>query len=104
MLDPELEIWVWGDLRRVETTLGWREARGRIDHWLRNEGLLPAGQHKPNRPKEAFERVLRTIRRSRSSSIYGELARTVSLEACTDPGFGKLRVLLRGWFAEQGTV
>jgi hypothetical protein len=101
VLDPELEVWIWGDLRKVEATIGWHGNRGRVDDWLRNHGLLPAGQQKPDRPKEAFERVLRTLPRPRSSSIYGELAQTVSLDACIDPAFGRLRALLRNWFGQS---
>ncbi len=104
VLDPELEIWVWGDSPRVETALGWGSRRGRISDWLRGQGLLRAGQHKPDRPKEAFENVLRAVSKPRSSSLYGELARTVSLNACTDPAFGRLRALLGDWFSEQGRV
>ena len=66
--------------------------------WLREKGLLPRGAVKPSEPKEAVELVLKTVRTPRSSSIYGDLAQSVSTERCIDPAFAKLRRCLREWF------
>lgn len=66
--------------------------------WLVEKGFLDAGAIKPARPKEAVELVLRTARKPRSSSIYFELAQSVSTDRCTDPAFLKLKSCLRGWF------
>jgi hypothetical protein len=60
--------------------------------------LLEVGAAKPARPKEAVQLALKTVRTPRSSSIYLELARSVSTDRCTDPAFLKLKRCLREWF------
>ena len=55
----------------------------------------------PERPKEAFESVLRQMKRPRSSALYRRVGRTISLEKCTDPAFRRLRDRLRLWFPRE---
>lgn len=98
VIDPELEMWVWSDSPHVSGVLGWNDQPTGLRDWLTEQGLLQGGQVKPDRPKEAMERVLGRIHRPRSSRIYGELAQRVSLERCTDPAFMKLRRVLVRWF------
>jgi hypothetical protein len=98
VIAPELEIWVWSDSPHVERVLGWKEAERPLRDWLVERGYLAPGQLKPHRPKEAVEKILRTVRLPRSSSLYNELARKVGLDRCIDPSFAKLRRLLREWF------
>ncbi len=98
VIAPELEIWVWSDSPHVDRVLGWREEGRPLRDWLVQRGYLMPGQVKPSRPKEAVEEILRTVRLPRSSSLYNQLARTVSLEKCVDPAFAKLRRCLSEWF------
>jgi hypothetical protein len=97
VIAPELEIWVWSDSPHVDRILGWK-AEGPLRDWMVERGYLTPGQVKPGRPKDAVEEILRTVRLPRSSSLYNQLARTVSLEKCVDPAFAKLRRCLSGWF------
>ncbi|MGQ9651559.1 MAG: methylation-associated defense system protein MAD4 [Phycisphaerae bacterium] len=98
VIDPELEMWVWSDSPHVGDVLGWKDQATGLRDWLTEQGFLRTGQIKPDRPKEAVERVFRRLHRPRSSRIYAELAQRVSLERCTDPAFLKLRRVLARWF------
>ena len=98
VLDPELECWVWSDSPHVDVALGWKDRSPGLRTWLVENSLLDQDQVKPARPKEAMERVLRFVRKPRSSAIYRELAVTVGLHRCTDPAFEKLRTTLQRWF------
>jgi hypothetical protein len=98
VISPELENWVWSDSPHIARALGWGGREVSLKDWLVEKGFLDAGAIKPARPKEAVELVLRTARKPRSSSIYFELAQSVSTDRCTDPAFLKLKSCLRGWF------
>jgi hypothetical protein len=98
VIDPELEAWVWGNSPHVEIALGWQDRPVRLRAWLEAEGLWEPTCAKPARPKEAVERVMLESRKRRSSAVYEQLARRVSLSECTDPAFAKLRTILKEWF------
>ncbi len=100
VLDPELEVWVWSDSPHVDRLLGWEGRRPDLRTWLRNERMWLAGESKPSDPKAAVQRVLRRVRKPRSSAVYEGLARSVSLRNCTDPAFVRFRQLLAEWFPE----
>lgn len=99
VIAPELESWVWSDSPVVDDVLGWS---GRIPHlreWVRSEtDFWQDRSAKPKRPKEAFHAALQEVRTPRSSALFSELARQVSVERCIDPSFHKLRDVLRRWF------
>jgi len=97
VIEPELDIWMWGAENTLKTTLNWHKENSPRD-WLRNQGYEFNEQAKPNRPKEALEAVLRELRTPRSSALYEELASKMSLKKCTDPAFGRLRETLQRWF------
>lgn len=96
--DPELEAWVWSDSSQVVSCLGWRADLPDLRQWLAENGFWPSPFSKPPDPKSAVERVLRELRKPRSSAIYAQLARRVSLQRCTDPAFLKFRHIMREWF------
>ncbi len=98
VLDPELEIWVWSDSPEVPQALGWQNSQPDLWSWLIDKGFLQTAGAKPPRPKEAVEAAIRQSRKRRSSSLYFELARRVSLRRCIDPSFEKLRGILQAWF------
>jgi hypothetical protein len=102
VIDPELEMWVWSDSPQVDTVLGWQGRSPDLRSWLKARDFLQEGQDKPERPKEAMELALRTARKSRSSSLYDQLARQVSLGRCVDPAFIKLKTTLQTWFPRSG--
>jgi len=95
VLDPELEVWVWGDSPHVPEALGI--SPDDLQHLLR-EKYWQEGQAKPNRPKEAMEEALSRSRTPRSSSIYSLLAQKVSLTHCSDQAFLRLKAYLGQWF------
>jgi len=97
ILNPELEIWVWSTSPHVEEVLGWK-GRLPLRDWLVKEGLLEAGEVKPERPKEAFEATIRKTGTPRSASLYRQLAGKVSLDRCSDPAFCELKEVLKNWF------
>ena len=100
ILDPELEIWVWSDSPHVDSILGWRDKQPDLKTWLKLNGYFDAQRNKPYRPKEVLEEALRQATKARSSSLYLQLAKLVSLERCTDSAFLKFKAGLQYWFAD----
>ncbi|MXZ42402.1 MAG: hypothetical protein F4Z18_11655 [Caldilineaceae bacterium SB0666_bin_21] len=98
VLVPELEVWVWNDSPHVGRIAGWEGNSQQLCSWLIEQGYLQEGEAKPARPKKAFEAVLRQSRTPRSSSLYLELARTVSLARCSDVAFLEFKRILQDWF------
>jgi hypothetical protein len=102
VIDPELEVWFWGDSPYVEKVLGWTKGRARLEEWLTEKGYLRQGQRKPRQPKDAVLDAWRLCKRKPSSSYFGELAENVNFHGCTDPAFEKLCRVLRQWFSVTG--
>jgi len=95
VLDPELETWVFSDSPHVPEII----AGGDVDLYrqvLTAQTRLSNG--KPERPKEAMEEILRRKGIPRSSGLYRELAKRVSLSRCRDRSFQRFREILQGWF------
>jgi hypothetical protein len=101
VFEPELEIWVWSRSQHVSETLGWVNQQTPLRDWLVTQNYLADQQHKPNRPKEAMEAVLRKVRKPRSASIYLQLAQKVSLQGHTEPAFSKFQSRLKNWFPQE---
>ncbi|MBN2380443.1 hypothetical protein JXM67_11645 [candidate division WOR-3 bacterium] len=99
VVEPELEIWVWGDTTRVDEVLDWKGRTPRLRDWLQNEKLWGNSELKPSRPKEALEKALKEVRLPRSSAIYKNLAEKVGFERCTDSSFTRLKTILKNWFS-----
>jgi len=104
VIEPELENWVWSDSPHVDAILGWSGRRPDLRRWLVENGFWPASCSKPPRPKETMDAALRQARVRRSSSIFRQLAESVSLDRCQDAKFGRLRQLLGGWFSSHASV
>jgi hypothetical protein len=97
-IDPELENWVWSRSSHVPEVLRttWDDIRAlgqQLNCWQQ-------GQLKPHDPKRLLEGVLRRQRRPRSSAIFQELARRISLAGCQDPSFVLMYDTLRRWFGQ----
>ena len=101
VIEPELEMWVWGTSRKVPEVLGWNKTYAELRRWLREQGLWPEGNDKPLNPKEAMRRTMRNSRSRRSPRKFFDLASTISLRGCRDPSFGDLKHTLRSWFPPQ---
>lgn len=100
VLAPELEVWVWTNSPHVPRCLGWVDRDPSLREWLAQTEHWPLGDTKPQQPKSALEAALREVRKPRSSSIYGELARSVSLRGHTEPAFLRLVQALQRWFGQ----
>lgn len=97
VFNPELEVWVWTETNAVAEILGW-DSYLELKSWLIDQAVWEQNCSKPKRPKKAVEKSLETKRIPRSSSIYGEIGRTVRLDRCQDQSFRKLRSILQNWF------
>jgi hypothetical protein len=97
VVEPEIDIWMWGAETHIKEVVGWRSPQG-IRDWLRSRDFRFNPQGKPERPKEAMDAVFRHAELARSSARYGALAGRLSLTRCQDPAFLRLRDALAGWF------
>lgn len=100
VLDPELEIWLWVDSPHTAGALGWNNY-SELKGWIIEQGIWEQNNSKPKRPKEAVEMALKKNRIPRSSSIYLEVAQSVSLDRCQDKSFRELRDILKKWFPRE---
>lgn len=100
VIEPELDIWMWGSDNAIETILQWREP-DRLRSWLRARDYGFDENDKPRRPKEALEDALRLLRKARSAALYEQIAAKISLQQCHDAGFRRMHAQLKRWFATQ---
>jgi hypothetical protein len=98
VIDPELDIWMWGDWAALKRCTGWRSDVHSLKEWLRAQTLLKAGEAKPQRPKETLKSVLRENRMPWSSAIFETMAATADTTGCVDGAFLKLKSTLQRWF------
>lgn len=97
VIDPELEVWIWGSDNALKQLLNWPHETG-IRRWLQEHQYEISADAKPERPKEALESVLQACRTPRSSAIYAKIADGISIRRCTDPALVRLRAQLSRWF------
>lgn len=98
VIDPELESWVFATSPHVVDVFAGGDAevfQGVVESFPKT----PLG--KPQKPKEAVEKLLRQKAIVRSSALYKELASRVSLKGCIDPAFQRLCAILRSWFPQD---
>ena len=103
VLSPELEVWIWSDSPKVDEVAGWRDRSPGMRTWLVEEGWIETENAKPDRPKEAFDAVLKEANVPRSASLYEQIASKVSLRRCQDASFLRLKTILQTWFPRIGT-
>lgn len=99
IIDPELEAWVFSGSRHVVEELA-NDDEGLFQQVIAQYVASSPQAHKPQKPKEAMEELLRTFGIPRASAIYSRLAQKVSLRHCQDAAFGKLRSTLQTWFPQ----
>lgn len=97
VIQPELENWIWQDSPHLAAAFRFTK-QSSLREWLSSQQLWPIGRPKPPDPKKAVERTLRTSRMPRSSSIYFNICRKVSIRGCTDESSQVLLNVLRAWF------
>lgn len=98
VLVPEVEAWIWQNSPHVLAALGVKESYESLQKELESRGFWKQGDIKPHAPKEAMEFILRRNRKPRSSAIYEQIARSVSLRKCINPSLQQLLTCLRHWF------
>jgi hypothetical protein len=98
VIEPELDVWVWGADNAVEAVIEWPAGKS-VREWLRERGFTFEANEKPTRPKEALEAALRIPGLPRSSALYQTIAERISLRRCGDEAFIRLRKQLLDWFA-----
>lgn len=98
VVEPEIDIWMWGSDSVVAEVLQWTLDRGARE-WLASRGWRFNERGKPERPKEALQHLVREIGRARSSSLYQEITSRIGLRRCEDPSFVRLREQLQAWFS-----
>jgi hypothetical protein len=99
VIQPELDVWVWGADNAVEAAIGWPAGEG-IRGWLSNHKFVFEANGKPARPKEALEAALRVPDLPRSSALCQRIAERISLRRCADEAFIRLRKQLVKWFPQ----
>jgi hypothetical protein len=97
VIEPELDVWIWGGDNAVETAIDWPAGQG-VRDWLRKRGFAFEENGKPTRPKEALEEALKKPGLPRSSYLYQSIAEKISLRRCNDGAFLRLRGQLNEWF------
>ena len=97
VIEPELDVWIWGSDNAVEASIEWPAGK-RIRDWLREHGFAFDANEKPARPKAALEAALRVPDLPRSSVLYHHIASRISLTRCQDAAFVRLRNQLLAWF------
>jgi hypothetical protein len=97
VIDPELDVWMWGSSNSLETVIQW-SGEDEIRSWLGARNFAFDTNGKPLRPKESIEAALRHIGTPRSAALYRRVAESISLRQCTDPAFLRLRRQLEAWF------
>ena len=93
VIEPEIDIWMWGAETHIREVVGWRSPPG-IREWLITRRFVFDAEGKPERPKEAMEEVFRQVQVPRSSAHYQALAGKLSLTRCRDAAFLRLRAAL----------
>ncbi len=101
VIEPELDVWVWGSDNAVEEVIEWPTGGQSVREWLRGKGFAFDANQKPVRPKEALEAALRIPGLPRSSALYRRIAEKISLRHCGDEAFLRLRKQLSEWFPTQ---
>lgn len=97
VIDPELDIWMWGREAVLANLLKWPRSEP-IRDWLLEKGYAFRPDGKPERPKEALEAIFALCRMPRSSANYQKIVRRISLPRCSDRAFLRLNGILRQWF------
>ena len=102
VMEPELEAWFWGNSPWVARAVGWREGNTKaLKSHVEKLGFQINPLGKPEKPKEALEKILYKTRIPRSASIYQQVAEKASWRECKERSFLKLTQFLREKFPRE---
>lgn len=103
VIEPELEAWIWGDLKAASRHVGWPGEHTALRERLADEGHWPRDQDKPDDPKGAMQEAMSRspIRRRprRSARVFRKIAESARFASCRDAAFNELRATLGTWFS-----
>ena len=99
VIEPELEVWVWGNSPWIARVVGWPGGDTKsMKLSVRRSGFQINPLGKPAKPKEALQDILRKTNTPRSAAIYQEMATKAGLRDCKEHSFLKLTRFLRERF------
>ena len=104
VIEPELEAWVFSASPHVSRVLGWKDQSSVLREALKKRDFWKPGDPKPADPKAALKYVLGKTGKSRSSSLFRELAQKASTKGCQDRAFLRLKNLLQDWFPPNSST
>lgn len=103
VIEPELEAWIWGDLKAASRQVGWPGDHTALRERLAAEGHWPRDQDKPEDPKRAMREAMSRspLRRQprRSARVFRKIADSARFDGCRDAAFNELRETLMTWFS-----
>lgn len=96
---PEIEGWALCDYRQLGEIIEWNNSKETIEEWLIKKDFILNNESPCLKPKDAFEAILKAIRRPKSSAIFKEIALSYDFRRCRDRSFCKLLSTLQEWFS-----
>jgi len=99
VIDPELEVWLWQDKPQIAQAV--RFPGGSLRNHLREEGLWPQDQHKPDMPKKTIQALMKQHRAGAPIVVYPKIAKSVGVSGCQDSAFGIFRERMQAWFPAE---
>ncbi|MFP4465957.1 MAG: methylation-associated defense system protein MAD4 [Candidatus Goldiibacteriota bacterium] len=97
VIKPELEEWIWVNEVHLRAICDYQELSS-IYQLLNENGFCMRNEEKPQRPKEAFEYILRYTETPRSSNLFANVASRASYQRCKDVSFKKFLDYMNKWF------
>lgn len=97
VFNPESEVWLWVNSFHFYNYFDFKSFE-ELKSYLFNKGFWDLDRNKPEKPKEAFEYLLKEKQIPRSSSIYANFAGKVSFQNCQDTSFLKFKQTIFNWF------
>ncbi len=97
VFNPESEIWLWVNSYHFYNYFGFNSF-DELKYLLAKKRMWNSNQNKPEKPKEAFENLLKEKKIPRSSSIYRDFAERVNFQNCQETSFLKFKETIFNWF------
>ena len=97
VVDPELEVWLWQNSPHVKQALMFS---GSLRQHLQDNGQWPAGAPKPLEPKETIQALVKAKKALKTKVVYSRIARSISIQGCTDQSFDLFANTIRLWFPQ----
>lgn len=99
VIAPEVDAWIWGNDNVLAEIFHWPTDKPTIREWLGSKGFEFDEHGKPLQPKEALNAMRPVHKQPRSSALYENITKRISLDRCTDLAFQRARRQLQSWFS-----